>query len=159
MFDPNPPPYIPSIHLSDTALPLNPQFGYMDLGTEMQRRTAELAERRARRADLDSDLESDDDYHKDRDRRTRGDLPEAVMFRRKQDELEIAHIERRVAEATRTLEEAKRDLKEAKERIRNRRREERQQLNEGSRGNQIAPEGVRPSIDDEIVECTAIRRC
>lgn len=112
----------------------------------MQRRTAELAERRARRAkeDTDSDLESDDDYYQDHDdrgvgrdynyedRRTRRDLPEAVFFRREQDDLEIAHIERRVAEATRALEDAKRDLKETKLRIRDRRREERQQMNERS---------------------------
>lgn len=127
----------------------------------MQRRTAELAERRARRAreETDSDLESDDDYYQDRDdrgvgrrdydyedRRTRHDLPEAVFFRREQDDLEIAHIERRVAEATRALEDAKRDLKETKLRIRERRREERQQMNERSR-NHSTP----ASVDDERV--------
>jgi len=155
----NPPPYVPSIHLSD----LNPQFGHaqnMNLGTEMHRHTAELAERIARsaREDNDSDLESDDDYYQDRDergrdydyedRRTRRDLPdEAVFFRREQedlDELEIAHIERRVAEAARALEEARRDLNEAKMRIRDRRREERQR----GRGGHSLPEFVRPSVDD-----------
>jgi len=71
-----------------------------------------------------------------------------VFFRRDQDDLddlEIAHIERRVAEATRVLEDAKRDLKEAKMRIRNRRREERQR----GRGNHSLPESVRPSVEDE----------
>jgi hypothetical protein len=41
-----------------------------------------------------------------------GNLPEVVCFRRKQDELKIAHIERRVSGATRALEDAKWDLKE-----------------------------------------------
>ena len=163
----NPSPYVPNIHLSDITL--NPQFGHarnMNLEAEMQRRTAELAERRARRADEDteSDLESDDDCYQDRDnrgvgrrdydyedRRTRRDLPEAVYFRREQDDMEIAHIERRVAEATRVLEDAKRDLKETKMRIRDRRREERQQLNERNRVNHSVPEFARPSVDDERV--------
>lgn len=134
----------------------------MNIGSEVPRRTAELGERMARRAkeDNDSDLESDDEYYQDReergrdyeDRRTRLDLPdEAVFFRREQDDLEIALIEKRVAEATRALEEAKRDLKEAKMRIRDRRREERQQLNERSRGSHSLPEFVRPSLDDERV--------
>ena len=159
----NPSPYIPSIHLSDISLnPYAPQFGHpqnSDFGPEMQRRTAGLAERRGRRAkeNTDSDLESDDDYYQDRgvdldydyeDRRTRHDLPEAVFYRREQDDLEIAHIERRVAEATRALEDAKRDLKETKMRIRDRRREERQQLNERSRVSHGASEFVRPSVDD-----------
>ena len=163
----NPPPYVPSIHLSDTipsSIPLNAQFGHarnMNIDSEVQRRAAELVERMARRAkeDTDSDLESDGDYYQDRDpdydyedRRTRRDLPdEAVFFRREQDDLEIALIERRVAEATRALEDAKRDLKEAKTRIRDRRREERQQLNERSRGSHSLPEFVRPSLDDERV--------
>lgn len=139
----------------------------MNLETEMQRRTAELAERRARRAeedtdsDFDSDFESDDDYYQDRDdrgvgrrdydykdRRTRRDKPEAVFFRRGQDDLEIADIEKRVADATRALEDAKRDLKETKMRIRDRRREERQQLNERSRVNHNVAEFARPSADD-----------
>lgn len=160
----NPSPYVPNIHVSDISLnPYTPQFGHtrnMNLGAEMQRRTAGLAERRARRAeeDSDSDLESDDDYYQDRDdggavRRdhdyedwlTRRDSPEAVFFRREQDDLEIELVERRVAEATRALEDAKRDLKETKTRIRDRRREERQQLNERSRFN---PEFVRPSVND-----------
>ena len=132
----------------------------MNLGAEMQRRTAELAERRARRAeeDSDSDLESDDDYYQDRDDRgrrdhdyedwlTRRDSPEAVFFRREQDDLEIELVERRVLEATRALEDAKRDLKETKMRIRDRRREERQQLNGRSRVN---PEFARPSVDDAV---------
>lgn len=135
----------------------------MNLGAEIQRRTAELAERRTRRAkeDTDSDLESDDDYYQDRDDRgvgsrdydyeDRRELPEAVFFRREQDDLEIAHIERRVAEATRALEDAKRDLKETKMRIRDRRREERQQLNERSRVNHSVPEFLRPSVTDERV--------
>lgn len=130
----------------------------------MQRRTAELAERIARRTreDTDSDLESDGDYYQDdrdvrgrnydyEDRRTRRGLPdEAVFFRREQDDLddlEITHIEKRVADAARALEEAKRDLKEAKIRIRERRREERQR----SRGSHSLPEFVRPSVDDERV--------
>ena len=82
---------------------------------------------------------------------TERELPdEAVFFRRDQndlDDLEIAHIERRVAEATHVLEEAKRDLREAKMRIRNRRLEERQR----GRGNHSHPEFVRPSVEDERV--------
>ena len=71
------------------------------------------------------------------------------------DGLEIGHIERRVAEAEHVLEEAKRDLREAKMRIRNRRPEERQR----GRGNHSLPEFVRPSVEDERVGvCTAIRR-
>jgi hypothetical protein len=155
------PPYVPSIHLSDISL--NPQSGHtrdMNLGAGMQRRLAELAERQAQRAKegtTESDLESDDDRGVGRrdydyeDRRSRRDLSEAVFFRREQDDLEIAHIERRVAEATRALEEAKQDLMETKMRIRDRRREERQQLNERSRVNQGVPEFVRPSVDDERV--------
>lgn len=137
----------------------------MNLGSEIQRRTAELAERQtlARRAneDTNSDFESDDDYYQGRDdrrrgydyedRRTRRDLPEALFFRREQDDLEIAHIERRVAEATRALEDAKLDLKQTKIRIRDRRREERQHLNERSHVNYSVPEFDRASVDDESV--------
>ena len=126
----------------------------MNLSSEMPRRAAELA-RRAEEDTGGSDIESDDngDYEYD-DRRTRRDVPEeAVFFRREQDDLEIALIERRVAEATRVLEEAKRDLKEAKIRIRDRRREERRQMKERS-----VAEHERPSADDERVGCcTAIR--
>jgi len=140
----NPPPYTPTIHLSDSS-----QFGdtrNMNLGAEVRRRAAELHERRGRRAEADSDImmdfESDDDSSQDcddrgsdydyEDRRIRRD--EAVFFtRREADDLEIAEIERRVAEATRVLKEAKRELKEAKLRIRERRREERHSLNENVR--------------------------
>lgn len=160
------PYHVPSIHLSDISL--NPQVGHtrnMNLGAEMQRRTSELSERRVRRAEegTESDVESDDDYYQDRDdrgvdrrdydyddRRTRHDLPDAVFFRRDQDDLEIAHIERRVASATRALEEAKRDLNETKIRIRNRRREERQLLNERSRVSHSVPAN-EPFLDDERV--------
>jgi len=139
MFNPS---HVPNIHLSDISH--NPYS-------------------RARRAkeDTDSDFESDDSYYQDRDDRgvgrrdydyedTRRDLPEAeaVFFRREQDDLEIAHIERRVAEATRALEDAERDLRETKMRIRDRRREERQQSKERSRFNHSVPEFVRPSVDD-----------
>lgn len=154
----NPPPYVPGIPLSDTIPLNNSQFGHTpNLGIEVQRRTAELAERMGRRAkedtdgDLEGDYEDDGDRERDfnyEDRRTRPN--EAVFFRRDQDDLddmEIAHIERRVAEATRILEEAKRDLKEARMRIRNRRREERQR----GRGNHSLPEFVRPSVQDERV--------
>ena len=137
----------------------------MNIGSEVQRRTAELLERRARGAkeDNDSDFKSDDDSYQDRDdrgrnydyedRRTRRDLPdEAVFFRREQDDLdalEITHIERRVEEATRALEDAKRDLKEAKMRIRDRRREERQR----SRGLAVDDERVGALPSGDILRC------
>jgi hypothetical protein len=138
----------------------------MNLGAETQRRTARrsVSSASSAREGTESDVESDDDYYQDRDdrgvdrrdydyedRHTRHDLPDAVFFRRDQDDLEIAHIERRVAEATRALEEAKRDLKETKMRIRNRRREERQ--HERSRVNHSVPanEFAGPFLDDERV--------
>jgi len=138
MYNPSASPFFPSIHLSDISPnPYTPQFDTRNrnIGAEMQRRAAERAEGRARRAeeDSDSDFESDDsdDYDEDsddrcdyEDQRTR---PEAVFFRREQDDLEIAHKERRVAEAIRALKDAKRDLRETRMRIKDRKREERQQ--------------------------------
>ena len=132
----------------------------------MQRRAAELAGRRARRAnedydDADSEFESDDNYHEDNDdsddksrrdydyrEQGRRDLPDAVIFRREQDDLEIAHMEMAVVEATRSLEDAKRNLRQTKLRIKNRRREERQQLEEQSRKNRSVPELSRAVVDD-----------
>jgi len=126
----------------------------------MQRRATELAERRARRAkeDAKGDSKSDDDYHQNRGRRdynygeenwrARRDLPEAMLFRWEQDDLEVADMERRVTEANRALENALRDLEETKLRIRDRRREDKQQLNERSRMNHGVPEFVRPFVDD-----------
>jgi hypothetical protein len=147
-----------------------------NLGVLMQRRAAELAGRRARRAnedydDADSELESDDNYHEDNDdsddnsRRDydyreegRRDLPEAVIFRREQDDLEIAHMEMAVVEATRSLEDAKRNLRETKLRIKNRRREERQQLEEQSRKNRSVPELSRAVVDDGHARVGALCR-
>jgi hypothetical protein len=133
----------------------------MNLEFEMQRRATELAERRARRGkkeDALGDFESDDDYHQNRGRRdynygdenwrARRDLPEAMFFRWEQDDLEIAHMEGRVTEANRALENALRDLEETKMRIRDRRREEKQQLNERNRMNHGVPEFARPFVDD-----------
>jgi len=132
----NPPPYVPNVQLSDAISQFEHARNTMNLGTEVQRRAAELA-RRAEEDTVGIDIESDDDEgdgdYEYEDRRTRRDVPEeAVFFRREQDELEIGLIERRVAEATRVLEEAQRDLKEAKDRIRDRRREERRQMKERS---------------------------
>lgn len=149
-------PYVPSIHLSN-ALYLG-QTPNMNLGPEMQRRTAELAERRARRAI--EDAESDDGYHQDRDVRGRRNYDyreeDRRDFRRDQDDLEIAHMERRVEEANHALEDAMRDLEETKMRIRNRRREERQPLNERSRMNNAMPEFVRPFVDDVYERVSAL---
>jgi len=140
-------PYVPSIHLSNALYP--GQTPNMNLGPEMQRRTAELAERQARGAK--EDAESDDDYHQDRDVRGRRNYDyrgeDMRDFRREQDDLEIAHMEKRVKEANHALEDAIRDLEKTKMRIRNRRREERQQLNERSRMNNGMPEFVRPFVD------------
>jgi hypothetical protein len=152
----NPSPYVPSIHLSDPSY--NPYSGQMP---DVQRRVAELAERRVRMAMEDPD--SDVDYHDDRgirgrrgydyreeDWRARRDIPEAVFSRWEQDDLEIAHMEKRVVEADRALEEALQDLKETKMRIRDRRREERQPLNERGRASQSVPEFPRPDVYERV---------
>lgn len=146
-------PYVPSIHLSDAS--------YNQNMNDIQRRVAELAERRVRMAMEDAD--SDVDYHDDRgirgrrgydyrekDWRARRDIPEAVFSRWEQDDLEIAHMEKRVVEADRALEEALRDLKETKMRIRDRRREERQLLNERGRASQSVPEFAHPNMYETV---------
>lgn len=125
----NPSPHVPSIRLSNVH---DPYFGHtQNMNLEPEQRQA--TERRARREEDDGDLESDDNYLQDPDHRSvrgcrdyaRRDLPEAVFFRREQDNLEIALMERRVVEANRALGDAIRDLKETKMRIRDRRRDER----------------------------------
>ena len=162
------------IHLPVPDVYLPPQS--MNIGTMMQRRVAELSERRARRANEydNSDFESDDDYHMDsaddyhpdsdhdmdvrgrrdydyseEDRQARRDLPQVVFFRREQDALDIARMERAVQEASRALDDAKRNLRETKMRIKDRRREERQQLKESSRLNR-GPSEVADNVYDRV---------
>lgn len=144
----------------------------------MRRRAAALAERRARRAqedenqfrdeigsdlgddddwdyvhhqDSDHDMDDNDHHYREEDRHVRHDLHEAMLFRREQEDLEIAHMEMTVLEADRALDEAKRNLRETKMRIKDRRREERQQLvNEQRRVTEFSRPfvvGVSPSAD------------
>ncbi|KAF8797609.1 hypothetical protein BYT27DRAFT_7247099 [Phlegmacium glaucopus] len=170
-------PHVPSIHLPDISYNpyLPPQIiPNMNLGAEMRRRADALNRRRAQREREDENEDNDDDpandddwdhvqvhhqdydhdmdvrrqYDHDYDRHARRDPREAALFRREQEDLEIAHLEGAVLEATRALDDAKRNLRDAKIRRRERRREERQQLEEQSHANRNVPELVRPFVDD-----------